>query len=197
MGANHRPQRPRTGAFVRYRARVISARTVCALAMAASILLAGCGSSKSSSSSSRVAFKTGFAASHREFGELVAQIARDIPSASSKTDAQLAKEFRGLATRAGQQSSQLAAMTAPSKYAKRMTTMVAGFHALKGDLSTISSAATKHSVQGAETATRNLLTDAAKTKTADTSLAKALGLLQAPKASSSSTSSTSSTTSTS
>jgi hypothetical protein len=168
--------------------------------MAASILLAGCGSSTSSSSSSRVAFKTGFAASHREFGDLVTQVAKDIKSASSKTDAQLAKEFRGLATRAGRQSSQVAAMTAPAQYAKRMTTIVAGFHALKGDLSTISSAATKHSAQGAETATRNLLTDAAKIKTADTSVAQALGLLRVPKTSStSSRSSTSarSTTSTS
>ena len=159
---------------MRYRARVISARTVCALAMAASFLLAGCGSSTSSSSTSRVAFKTGFAASHREFGQLVTQIAKDITSAGSKTDAQLAKEFKGLATRAGQQSSRLAAMTAPSRYAKQMTTMASGFHALKGDLSTISAAATKHSAQGAETATRALLTDAAKIKTADTSVAKAL-----------------------
>jgi hypothetical protein len=166
---------------VRYRARVISGRLVCALALAASVAVAGCGSGKSSSSTSRVDFKTGFAASHKEFGVLVTEIAKDITGAGSKTDAQLAKEFGGLATRADQQASQMAALTAPSKYAKRMTSMVAGFHALKVDLSTISSAATKGSAQGAETATRALLTDAAKIKTADTSLSKDLGLLKAQK----------------
>ncbi len=189
MAGNDNRQRPQTGAPVRYRARVISARTVCALAMAASILVAGCGSGKSSSSISRVDFKTGFATSHREFSELVTEIAKDITGAGSKTDAQLAKEFHALATRADQQASQLAALTVPSTYAKQMTTMVAGFHALKGDLSTISGAATKDSAQGAETATRALLTDAAKIKTADTSLSKDLGLLRVQKKSSASSSS--------
>jgi hypothetical protein len=164
--------------------------------MAATILVAGCGSGKSSSSISQVDFKRGFATSHREFGQLVTQVAKDIPSAGTKTDAQLAKEFKGLAKRAGQQASQLTALTAPSKYEKQMTTMIAGFRALKGDLSTISAAATKHSAQGAESATRALLTDAAKIKTADTSLAKALGLLQAPKTSKTSTTSSSSSSST-
>jgi hypothetical protein len=175
---------------VRYRARVISGRLVCALAVAACVAVAGCGSGQSSSSTSRVDFKTGFAASHKAFAVLVAEVAKDITGAGSKSDAQLAKEFRGLATRADQQASQLAALTAPSKYAKRMTTMVASFHALKSDLSTISSAATKDSAQGAETATRALLTDAAKIKTADTSVSKDLGLPRAHTTSSASRTST-------
>ena len=107
--------------------------------------------------------------------------AKDLTTAGSKTDAQLAKEFDGLATRAEQQAGQLADLTPPSKYAKRMGTLVTGFHALKVDLSTISTAATKHNAQSAETATRTLLTDAAKIKTADTSLTKDLGLLKAQK----------------
>jgi hypothetical protein len=161
--------------------------------MAATILVAGCGSGKSSSSISQVDFKTGFATSHREFGQLVTQVAKDITGAGARTDAQLAKEFSGLAKRTGQQASQLGAITAPSKYEKQVTTMVAGFRALKGDLSTISAAATKHSAQGAESATRALLTDAAKIKAADTSLAKALGLLQASKTSTTSSTSSSTT----
>jgi hypothetical protein len=168
---------------------VISGRIVCALAMAACIFVAGCGSGKSSSSISRVDFKTGFATSRKEFGEFVTEIAKDITGAGSRTDAQLAKEFGGLAARADQQASRLAALTAPSKYAKRMTSLLAGFHALEGDLSTISTAATKHNAQSAETATRALLSDAAKIKTADTSLSKDLGLPQAQKASSASSSS--------
>ena len=164
---------------MRYRARVISGRLVCALAVVASLAVAGCGSGKSSSSISQVDFKTGFAANHKAFGVLVTEIAKDLTGAASRTDAQLATEFGGLATRADQEASQLADLTAPSKYSKRMGTLVTGFHALKADLSTISTAATKHNAQSAETATRALLTDAAKIKTADTSLSKDLGLLKA------------------
>jgi hypothetical protein len=166
---------------VRYGARVISVRPVCALAVTASIAVAGCGSGKSSSSISRVDFKTGFAANHKEFSAFATAIAKDLTGAGSKTDAQLATEFDGLATRADQQASQLADLTPPSKYAKRMGTLVTGFHALKADLSTISTAATKHNAQSAETATRTLLTDAAKIKSADTSLSKDLGLVKAQK----------------
>lgn len=166
---------------MRYGARVISGRPVCALAVAASIAVAGCGSGKASSSTSRVDFKTGFAAGHKEFAALATGIAKDLTSAGSKTDAQLAKEFGGLATSADQQASQLADLTPPAKYAKRMGTLVTGFHALKADLSTISTAATKHNATSAETAARALLTDAAKIKTADTSLSKDLGLLKAQK----------------
>lgn len=163
---------------MRYRARVISGRLVCALAVAVSLAVTGCGSGKSSSSISQVDFKTGFAANHKAFGVLATEIAKDLTRAASRTDAQLATEFGGLATRADQEASQLAHLTAPSKYAKRMGALVTGFHALKTDLSTISTAATKHNAQSAETATRALLTDAAKIKTADTSLSKDLGLLK-------------------
>ena len=76
-------------------------------------------------------------------------------------------------------ASQLADLTAPSKYSKRMSSLVTGFNALRADLSTISTAATKHNAQSAET--RALLTDAAKVRTADTSLSRDLGLLQAQK----------------
>jgi hypothetical protein len=163
---------------------VISRRLVCALAMMASIAVGGCGSGKSSSSISGVDFKTGFATSQKDFRELVTKMVKDLTAAGSQTDAQLAKEFSGLAARADQEASQLTDLTAPSKYAKRMTSLVAGFHAMKTDLSKISTAATQHDAATAESATRALLTDAAKIKTADTSLSKQLGLPQTPKASS-------------
>jgi hypothetical protein len=143
--------------------------------MVAGIAVSGCGSGKSTSDS-QVDFKTGFAASQRDFRKLGTDIAKDITGAGSKTDAELAKEFDGLASRANQQASQLAGLKAPSRYAKRMTHLVAGFRGIKADLSRISTAATNHDASSAETATRALLTDAAKIKTADTSLSKDLGL---------------------
>jgi hypothetical protein len=54
--------------------------------------------------------------------------------------------------------------------------MVAGFHAVKGDLSKISTAAVHHDAASGEAATRTLLSDAATVKIADVALSKALGL---------------------
>ena len=164
--------------------------------IAGSVAVTGCGSGTSSSLTSPVDFKPGFAASQKDFRTLGADIAKDITAAGSKTDTQLAKEFTGLSTRAGQQATQLAALKPPVKYRKRMTNLIAGFHGLKTDLSRISTAATQHDASGAETATRSLLVDAAKIKTADTSLSKDLGLPAAQAASSTSTSSSASATNT-
>jgi hypothetical protein len=160
------------------------------------MVVAGCGSSKPSSSTSHVDFKTGFVASQKDFRKLGTDIAKDIMGAGSKTDAELAKEFGGLATRAGQQASQLAALKAPAKYTRRVANLVAGFHGIKADLSKISTAATDHDASGGVSATRALLTDAAAIKTADTSLSKALGLPPLQSASTTSTSSSVSATST-
>jgi hypothetical protein len=189
--------RPLTAAPVRYRARVISARLVCAAGLVVGLALAGCGSGKSSSTTtSQVAFKAGFATSQKEFRKLGTDLAKDITGAGARTDAELAKEFNRLATRASQQADQLAALHAPAKYATRVSSLVAGFHGMKADLSKISTAATNHDASSAEAATRQLLTDAAKIKTADVSLSKDLGLPQAGRASSSSASTSASTTTT-
>ena len=177
MGGNDRARGgPWLTPCVRYGARVIPRRLVCALAMAASLTMAGCGSGNSSSSTSRVDFKTGVATSHKEFGALAIEIGDDIKGAGSKTDKQLAKEFAALATRADLEASRLAALRVPPKYSKRVTSLVAGYRAVKADLSKVATAATKHDATSAQTAARALLGDAAKVKTADTSLSKDLGI---------------------
>jgi hypothetical protein len=144
--------------------------------MMATLLVAGCGSGTSSSSASQARFKAGFATSQREFRKLGTDLAKDITRAASRTDSQLAKEFGALARRARDQAAQLAALHPPAKYAKRIASLVAGFHATQADLSKIATAATNHDASSAESATRELLTDAAKIKTADTSLSNDLGL---------------------
>lgn len=142
----------------------------------ATLLVTGCGSNSSSSSASQADFKAGFATSQREFRKLGTSLAKDITRAGSRTDAQLAKEFGALAKRARQQAGQLAALKPPAKYTRRITALVAGFRATEADLSKIATAATDHDASSAEAATRALLTDAAKIKTADTSLSKDMGL---------------------
>lgn len=176
---------------MRYRARVINGGVVCAVAVAVSVAATGCGSSKSSSSTSRVDFKTGFATSQKDFRKLVTDVAQDITGAGNKTDAELATEFGGLAGRADQQASRLGALSVPAGYKQRMTSLVSGFHLITTDLAKIATAAKHHDVSSARTATRSLLTDAAKIKTADTSLSKDLGLPGAGASSSSSGSSSS------
>jgi hypothetical protein len=181
---------------------VINRRVLCAVAMTASVTAAGCGgSSGKASTASHVDFKTGFVASQQDFRTLGTEIAKDITGAGTKSDAQLGKEFSALSTRAGQQATQLAALRPTAKYKSQMTTLVGGFHSLRGDLSKISTAATDHDAPAAQTATRSMLADAAKIKTADTVLSKALGLpptqVASSKSKSSSTSKSSSASSTS
>jgi len=144
--------------------------------MATCLAAAGCGSGTSSSSAGHVDFKTGFATSHAAFAGLATSIAKDLSSAGSKSDKQLAKEFGALATRADQATSQLKGLTAPSKYSKRLTSLVAGFDSVQADLSKIATAATKNDATTAQVAARALLNDAAKVKSADASLSKDLGI---------------------
>jgi hypothetical protein len=167
--------------------RVIKPRLASALVLAG-IAAAGCGSSHTSTTTSQVSFKTGFATSQKEFRQLGTDIAKDITGAGNKTDAALAAEFGTLTKRADQQATQLAALHVPAKLKQQVARMVAGFHAVKGDLSKISTAAVHHDAASAETATRALLAHAATVKTADVALSKALGL-PVPSASNSSTTS--------
>ena len=160
--------------------------------MTAAVAMAGCGSGKSSTSTSQVAFKTGFAGSQKDFRKLGTDIAKDITGAGARTDAQLSREFTALAARAKQQASQLSDLKVPAKYSQRVASLVAGFRGLEADLSKISTAATNHDASSAEAATRALLTHAAKIKTADVSLSKALGLPGVSSASSGSASASSS-----
>jgi hypothetical protein len=155
--------------------RVNSRRLACAVALAG-IAAAGCGSGGKSSTTSQATFKRGFATSQTEFRQLGTDIAKDITGAGNKTDAALATEFGNLAKRADQQATRLTTLHVPAKLQKQVARMVAGFQALKGDLSKISAAAVHHDAAGAEAATRSLLTDAAAVKTADVALSKALGL---------------------
>ena len=177
---------------MRYGARVINRNHVCALAATASLAAAGCGSGSPSSSTGDAGFRSGLATSQQDFRKLGTDLAHDITAAGSKTDAELAQEFGGLATRADQQASALAALQPPPRYRKRVAALVAGFHAVKTDLTDIATAATKHSASRAEAATRALLSDAAKIKAADVSLSKALGLPPVTGTSKSSTTSASS-----
>jgi hypothetical protein len=145
----------------------ISAATLVTLA------LAGCGGSSGPSLS---AFKSGFSADKTQFRKLGTDLASAVTGAQQKTDDQLATELSALAARAKQQASQLSKLKPPSKYKTELNNLVSAFNAVGSDLTSIATAATKHDAAAAGSATKTLIKDAAKVKTADTSVSKGLGL---------------------
>jgi hypothetical protein len=148
-------------------------RTLISAAIVAALALGGCGGSSGPSLSS---FKSGFSADKKQFTKLGTDLAAAITGANKKTDDQLATELTALAGRAKQQATQLSKLNPPSKYKSQLGNLKAGFNAVSADLTSISAAAAKHDSTAAGNATRTLLGDAAKVKTADTSLSKALGI---------------------
>ncbi|MFL5864983.1 MAG: hypothetical protein ACJ780_30180 [Solirubrobacteraceae bacterium] len=147
-----------------------------AAALAAGIAATGCGSGSTSATTGPGSFRDGFSTSQNEFRKLGTTIARDITDAGAQNNATLATTFSRLAKRADQQATQLAELRVPARYKQQVASLVAGFHAVRGDLSKISSAAAHRDASSAEAAARTLLRDAAGIKTLDTALSKALGL---------------------
>lgn len=148
-------------------------RAVACAAVIAALALAGCGGSSGPSLS---AFKKGFASEKASFRQLGLDLQGAITGAKAKTDAQLATEIGGLATRASAQASTLAKLDPPAKYKTPLANLVAGFRSVATDLRAIAAAAVKHDATQAKTATETLLGDAAKVKTADDTITKGLGL---------------------
>jgi hypothetical protein len=148
-------------------------RIVISAAMVAALALAGCGGSSGPSLS---AFKSGFSADKTQFRKLGTDLATAITGASKKTDAELATELGALSARAKQQAAQLSKLNPPPKYKTELANLVSAFNAVGADLTSISTAAAKHDAAAAGNATRTLVKDAAKVKTADTSVSKGLGL---------------------
>ncbi len=150
-----------------------------AMAMAAvigALALAGCGGSSKPSQPSLSAFKSGFATEKAAFRQLGLDLQKAITGAQAKTDAQLATEIGGLAARSSAQAARLAALRAPDKFKSSLTSLVSGFKAVSADLGSIAAAAVKHDAATAKTATKTLLADSAKVKTADDTISKGLGL---------------------
>ncbi|MFZ0041061.1 MAG: hypothetical protein WAK93_07130 [Solirubrobacteraceae bacterium] len=166
------PSTPRLG-----ETHVNQGKLICA-AVALCLALAACGGSSSSSSStaSLSAFKSKFATDQTQFRQFGTQLGSSIAAAGSKTDATLASEFAKLSSTAKSQATALSNLNPPAKYKPTVDRLASAFNAIAADLSSISSAASKHDASAAETATKKLVGDAATVKSADTALSKPLGL---------------------
>jgi hypothetical protein len=159
------------------------------------LVLAGCGSSNSSSSTSSAAgstsastsstssaapsagtFKSGFSTDRVQFRTLGLDLRKEITTAQTKTDAQLATEIAALAVRAKQQAALLSQLSPPAKYQSALQRLVTAFNAVAVDLQKISVAATKNDGPAAKAATETLIRDSAKVKTTDDAITTGLKL---------------------
>jgi hypothetical protein len=159
------------------------------------LVLAGCGSkssssSTSSSSSSAAAstsstssgapsastFKSGFSTDRVQFRKLGVDLQKDITTAQTKTDAQLATEIAALAVRAKQQAALLSQLSPPAKYQSALQSLVTAFNAVAADLHKISVAATNNDGPAAKAATVTLIHDSVKVKAADVAITTGLKL---------------------
>jgi hypothetical protein len=150
-------------------------RRVSLAATLLTVVLAGCGSS-SSSTPSLSSFKQSFATEKTQFSKLGNDLGTSIQKAGAKTDVQLAAEFDQLASRAKAQAAALRKLDAPAKFKSELSQLSSGLDAVATDLGGIATAAKAHDAPKARTATTAMLADATKVKTADDALTKQLGL---------------------
>jgi hypothetical protein len=151
--------------------------------VALALVLAGCGgSSKSSTSTSSSTtnqtgtFNTDFKAVTGQFKQASAAIGQAIQTAQSKTNAQLAVVFGGLATRWSSVTSKLSGLTPPGSVSSDFSTMRAAAKRASLDLTQVAASAGKGDASGAQSATRNLVRDILAAKAAATKIDSALGI---------------------
>jgi hypothetical protein len=168
------------------------------------MVLAGCGSSKSTTSSATAAsatssattgtapasssttatgtggtvsaFRAALLSDKAPFAAFGASLQKTLLGAGSKTDAQLATELSTLSDTAKAQAQRLSQLNPPAKYKTTVDNLVTYVTKIGSDLKQISHAAVNHDATAAKAATKQLIQDATKVKAADTALTKGLGL---------------------
>src|SRR5205823_6153206 len=102
------------------------------------------------------------------------KIGAAIQQATGKTDAQLAREFKSLATEWQNDLSRLQTLKPPAKVQATFNTLSGAAGRAEADLNAIVSAAETHSKSAAEQASATLVTDVVAAKSASQSIDKAL-----------------------
>ncbi len=145
-----------------------------AIAGAALLLAAGCGGG--SSSSQTASFSTSFSSAVNQLKQTSHSIGVAIEQAPSKTDAELAATFHGLAQRWQAQVSKLQTLKPPANVAATFNTLSAAAQRTEADLNAIASAAETHSAPAAKQASARLVTDILSAKSAGTTITNKLGI---------------------
>jgi hypothetical protein len=145
-------------------------------AFVATLVLAGCGGSSSSSSDQTAKFKTSYGSVATQLRQVSQSIGMAVQGASSQTDAQIGATFHDLATRWQNQLSQLETLKPPSNLAATFNTLTSAASRAEADLNAIVAAAETHSKSAAEQASASLVTDILSAKSASTTITQKLGI---------------------
>ncbi len=124
-------------------------------------VVAGCGSSsKSTASNPTAAFRAGYLAQRGPLNQTGTAIGQAVDGASHESNAQLASEFAGLATRLHGQLVKLSKLTPPASLSSAFRAALAAANKVDADLRAISAAASGNSEPAAKTAAEALVLDA-------------------------------------
>jgi hypothetical protein len=178
---------PRTGPDeYRWKECQVPRRWIAALGSALAVAtIAGCGGSSTSThtatqssthTSDASAFASGYQAATIQLQQTSAAIGAAIQAAPSKTDAQLAEQFRDLAGRWQAALSSLETLTPPGGLASQFNTLKDAVSRAESDLNAITAAAETHNKAAAEQASASLVADVEAARSADAPIRQQLGL---------------------
>jgi hypothetical protein len=119
------------------------------------VLLAGCGSSSSSSTNQTATFEAAYKAAVDPLEQLPEEIGTTVQGATSKTDAQLGAAFRQFASRWQTRPTQLASLKPPANVASAFSTVNAAATRVESDLKAIVAAAAARSSSAAQQAAQS------------------------------------------
>jgi hypothetical protein len=151
-------------------------RVLAAVALAATLTLAACGSNSGGKADPAKTFKTSYRAESVKLKAIGDELGTSIGAASSMTDAQVAQTFGGLAKRAHMAADSLKNLVPTDAAKPALTTLENAVEKAAGDLDTITAAARTQNPDAAKTAAAALVADsepiAASRKSLDAILSK-------------------------
>lgn len=142
------------------------------------LLLAGCGSGSSGSSTleQHGTFRSDFKLTVTQFKQTAHDIGVAVQGASSRSDSQIASTFSGLAAAWQTDLSHLKSLTPPAAVAGNYTTLTAAATRTEADLQAIVAAARTHSGSAARQAGQKLVEDVLVAKSASETISHKLGI---------------------
>lgn len=153
-------------------------RMAIAASVVATALVSACGGSSGSSqtpSNPAASFKSHFVPVVDKLRDTSKAIGAEIEQASSQSNGQVLRSFRGLATRWQSQLSQLETLKPPSNLGTVFNTLTGAANRVESDLNAVVSAALTNSQSDARQAGASLVIDILSAKSASTTITNKLG----------------------
>ena len=142
------------------------------------LVIAGCGSSGSTTSSgpTTAEFKAEFTAQKAKLKSLGQDVGTAVSTAPKKTNTAIMTEFQSLASRATTLAGSLGQLSVPTQYKAELATLESSITQVAGALHSIEAAAAANDAPAAKAAAETLVADAEQVKSADNALSSKLGL---------------------